>query len=664
MTNQKVESSSQNSQERQPSELRELLRSINAARSQSSLYGMDHPNTQTVIQNLAAPVKDFLDNFPRPTCVFAKESIVINDRFFSPTNDSIELFHRLRARGTMAVTFVSEPTAKEMEELIAFLNVEPKAVRSIGGPSSYLRKRGVSRIVATEAVYTGLGVEEEKLESPKVEPVAQDMDHAVGTVIKWLMKQDEESTEQEKFPVNEILSSPDKAAKLITEAVTKLHASRRQSSQQKLTEEVLHNLKDFSSSDQEGWDKATPQIRKAISKLPKEMRPSSGGFVTDVCDIEGAPDGVPITPVNVGSIEGKVTDALRNRPSGQTSISNLDDVDLNDLFSAKPSGLLSTWKEELQPSSFLASSARTLSILMIREDSADEHNQIAHSIAALVIKAVETGDHQLAQTLMENLLFETKHQNELPWRATNAKSAIQSIGQNTVRSLIESALISGGYRAKDMASSLVESFPEIALGLLDMLGFEASGPFKDALRKGIVSSGRAAMPGLGKMLRDGEFLAKEAALSTLADIGTESAVREISTVLDTADESFTLKVLRVLAKVKIPVSAEIYIQALKNSSSDVRCAAINALGQIGSSVVVPHLIRIASKKAMRRRYLAEKLEAIKALGMTGSVDVLECLEVLANRRPLFFKTGSELVRASAQQSIAQIKSSCGESKAA
>jgi len=223
----------------QPPSLVSVLRRLDVARRMLSLYGNDHPNTTGALTEAITAVTEYISQIGPATCIFSKDAVIINDRFYQSSTDSKELFNRLRARGVLAVTFVTEPSLEQMKEFVDFLNTEPHKIKQEGGPVTYLRRRAVTKITLTEAVYT-----DDEVPSKSITTHQEGLDHAVAAAIRWLTKEepgDEEEVPQ--LPIQEILSDPDMAARLIREAVTKLHASRRTENTNELANEVVLNMK-------------------------------------------------------------------------------------------------------------------------------------------------------------------------------------------------------------------------------------------------------------------------------------------------------------------------------------------------------------------------------------------------------------------------------------
>lgn len=172
-----------------PTALRDLFKSLNVTRSQCSLYGSEHPSTQDMVQGVARQISDFVDTFGASTLVFTKDAVIIRDTYYASSSDSIALFRRLYARAIMAVTFTGAPPKAQLTQFLTLINSDPAEIRAEEGPSAFLRKRGVTKIALTEALYESGGDEgEEDGDDGQVD--VGSLDGAIVGVIKWLAKTD------------------------------------------------------------------------------------------------------------------------------------------------------------------------------------------------------------------------------------------------------------------------------------------------------------------------------------------------------------------------------------------------------------------------------------------------------------------------------------------
>lgn len=644
----------------QPVELREFLKAIAFARSQTSLYGKDHPNTQEALADLTSCLDRWLGNYGQLTCIFSEAGVVVNDRYHESSPDSLDMVDRLRHLGVMAITLIQGTTQEQIGGFLDFLNAEPRDVMAEAGPSMYLRRRGVTTIVVTEAVYTVEGKgdcsEGEPGEATPGQPaVAEEpgkTDRAIGAVIEWLADQDE-AKEDPKFAVMEILADPDLAAALIREAVTKLHASRRPATAGEVATEVIHGLKNLAGDQSEDWDKHTSQVRKAVSKLPEDMRPALGGFSKPESRSRGTLAGSERI-VDVGDVEYQVNQVLES-DSRQSADQALGSIDVDQLFGASSEGMLSAWQKDLQADSYLRCSGRTLGTLMLWESSAAEHSRICRGLAALVPQALEIDDVEAAFELVDHLCDDVARDDGTAWRSANASSAIEQIDRQAMKSLFDSALLKESSHLIAIASRLVEAVPSLAADIADFLNRASIGAFRRSLEIGLVNHGRQAIPMLGNMLREGSTCGAQSALHCLSAIGDAFALSEIMRSLNKNDTQLLLKALELLPTMKSQDRVEWCVRFLSSRLPEVRLASLDALAKIGGHDAIECLRRIASRGGVGKTRTQEQVVAIEALGTLDSMEVVPDLERIARRRPLLGRSGYRAVAEAADKAIAAIR---------
>ena len=641
--------------EDQPQALNKLLRLINTARKHVTLYRADHVITLGTFKELNKSLKGFLDDRNQVTLVFTRKAVFVNERCYAPSADSEDIFHRLGFRGVMAITFIGEPPSKQVAEFLAFLDAEPREIRECGGPIAYLREHAVTRIAATQSIHTAASFHEEGEDPEQAARDSDDRDRAVAAAVSWLAGQHPDDGESPGLPVTDILSDPDRVAKLITEAVTELHVSQGRQASGEMTSEVIAGLKDLSAADRESWDKAAPQIRKSIAKLPKEMQPDVGPFAPQ----HESPDRKTAAPtgasVEVAEVEAMVVNALENAPEPTTGAEIESLPDIERLMGAKPTGLLSSWRVSLQPGSVIRSSGRTLETLMIWADSAAEHGRMCQALASLISSAVDISDKPAALTFAGSLAREVLRGDDLSARSCNAKSSLESVGAPTLGVLVQEALELDDYQLREAAALLVEALPDLALSLAHLLGASGDEPFNESLKRGIIRLGRAALARLEPLLHQGAASTRAAAMEILIRVSGASGIEKAADLLEQADAEFAIKGLRVLTEVKLPAAVGARVKLLSHPSVDVRCAAISALGEQGCESSLPHLVRIATRRVSIRDDTPEKIAAIEALARIGGLEATECLEAIGRRRPLFHRGRYNPVRSAAQRALAKTK---------
>jgi len=626
--------------------LRDLLKSIVTSRKLASLYGLDHPTTVQAVDVMVECIQGITSTFTRPTLVFADDGIVLNGGYYAASAESQSLCQRLRARGVMAVTFIDGVSYKETAGFLGFLNEDPSVIKSEGGPSDYLRRRAVLKIVVTESVYS-VADGEDKEGSSSDAGSGYDVDRTIGAVIEWLEKHDEED-DLPHLPVVQILSDPDSAARLIHEAVTKLHVSRRGLKPGEITDEVVQNLKELASGDPEGWDNATPQVRKALSKLPSDMRKADCAFLPDVDDIQLNPDAKIVDPDEVERVVSETIVASRD------AISSVDVQYFYSLLDAKPAGLPMSWRSELTPHGMFRSPGKTYEFLMELEDSPVEHSRIAGALVSLIPRAVEVGDLESALSFAASLVEEAKREDSADWRAASVKSALRGLDADTLMSIVTWAANSETVSVKETAAALISLVPNTVLSIADLLSTCKDEIIRGALRKAIASCGAAALPVLEKMVKEGSAAAADDALDILADIGTTAAVRVIADAISVGTDSLVVRCIESLPKARIPLSAETCRKALYHKSADVRIAALEALGKLKDIDAVGAIGAVLHRRGLSDIMLREKTAAIRALGNIGGSDARGVLEQVAKRKVWFNRNRYESVRKAAEDALASL----------
>ncbi|MCL5105344.1 MAG: HEAT repeat domain-containing protein [Armatimonadetes bacterium] len=652
--------------EGQPPALKQLLASVNVARKQISMYGTDHPNSVEATTRLADCVEEFTSNFDRATCVFTNTAIIVNEHYYAGSRDSADMCQRLRVRGVMAITFIGSRRVLASVRDSGFLNIEPKEVRAQEGPSTFLRRRGVSRIVLTETIYTASDGEQSN-DGNEQDCSGVNEDRVIAAVIDWLSKNDDENEDDEparKLPVSQVLSDPDSAARLIREAVTKLHVSRRKEAGESATE-VVQELKALMGEDHDEWDNVTPQIRKAMSKLPKEMRPSAVGFMFEEDENEDTPSG-PRKTTGMDEAEAVVHELMEEVSTSATPEEMTAHPALEKLFGARAEGMLSSWRRELQPTSVMESSGRTLGTLMTWESSACEHGRIAQATAVLIARALEAESFDIALALAVGLLSDAEQDEELGWRRTNVKAALTSIDSTALSTLVREAAKSKHHTGIEIAASILKLIPQMAMTLTDLVGTREGAGIAEPLKGAIRQLGQGALSALANLLHDGSPAAREAALTILIDSGRGWAIEEIASVMKAGDPMFIIKALAVLPRVRIPLSTETCLGALAHPMSEVRCAAIAALGEMQDISALPQLIRAARRYSAFTGPRMEHIAAINAIGRFRDPEARDCLKKIANCRPLIGRARYEPVRRAAEQALETVNAdnACSNAKAA
>ena len=644
MSNQEANAGGCSASVEQPDALKAFLAAMSAARRQASMYGDDHPNSKSALADVSERIVEFADTYGRATCTFTHDAVVVNQHYYAASRDSVELCERLRARGAMAFTIVSEPSPQHLKEFLAFLNAEPRKVRLRGGPSNYLRARGVSEVVLVESTYASGEGGAYSGASQRAEWKNADDDEVIRAIIGWLAKQEaDREPPSPKLPITRILSDPDSAARLITEAVTKLHASRTDMTQGECVSEAINDLRTIASDTPEEWDKAAPGIRKALAKLPNGMQFSTVGFALKSVQTDGHDADVELAENLVHQVLGRI--------AADPDRSHVPPPDVfEQFFGAKAPGLLSTWKCELQPTSVLESTGRTLETLLTWETNACEHGRIASALAALIARALEIDNTHCVLLFTEWLLDDALRDTQLGWRRTNVRAALESLGEQELAHVMETLVAMNKPHAHEAASGLLEVVPRVALSLIGQWADPVMQVLSPALKIAAIELGSEAWPMLARLLRDTSTSGFTIALDILTETGGTWAAGEIVDAMRRGHTEFILAAMDVLPRIRVPLVTQTCLGLLRHGEQRIRLAALTALARMKDPTAVPDVARIAARYSpFRRQATDEPIAALRTLAAIGGLQAADCLKTIAERRPLLGRSRYQPIRREAQR---------------
>jgi HEAT repeat protein len=147
------------------------------------------------------------------------------------------------------------------------------------------------------------------------------------------------------------------------------------------------------------------------------------------------------------------------------------------------------------------------------------------------------------------------------------------------------------------------------------------------VRKGAAWSlahiGHPAVQPLIGVLKGDDPYAREAAASTLGQIGSAQAIEPLGAALK--DDYAEVRQAAVGALVRLRAPVELFVPALKNEEPEVRKAAAWALGHSGNPSMVKPLVM-----ALREDDVNVKITVIDALGELGSESAMQSLLTLMN----------------------------------
>jgi hypothetical protein len=262
-------------------------------------------------------------------------------------------------------------------------------------------------------------------------------------------------------------------------------------------------------------------------------------------------------------------------------------------------------------------------------------------------------DFESARAIVDALIHEIRRVDAEDWRRANGRVALQSVNKTVLRQPVQVWSESDDPDAKRTACCLVECLPELALQMLDQLGRKGVGDLSQALSRGIVGCGAAAVKPLRRVMAEGSEIARDLALDALIEMNTTASLKEACRALCLTDEAFTIRALTRLATVNHPDVVDAAVELLGSRSSAIRCAALTALGELAIPATVPEIIQAVSKRGLSKADVTERLAALETLARIDSEDARSYLAKAAEYRPFFGRKKYEPIRATAEKLLAK-----------
>ena len=167
--------------------------------------------------------------------------------------------------------------------------------------------------------------------------------------------------------------------------------------------------------------------------------------------------------------------------------------------------------------------------------------------------------------------------------------------------------------------------------------------FGDAVRDEVV--GRLA---------DDRWFAVRQMVSLLGEIGGAESVEGLGGAYGHEDVRVKKEVLKSLARIPSPKSRKLLLEALKDDNKAIQGQAIISLGILKDSAAIPALGDIATMRDAFAENVEQKKEAVKALGMIGSVKSIPYLTKVLLKKGWFGKNEIEELRNQSAISLGKI----------
>ena len=177
---------------------------------------------------------------------------------------------------------------------------------------------------------------------------------------------------------------------------------------------------------------------------------------------------------------------------------------------------------------------------------------------------------------------------------------------------------------------------------------------KKVLFEALISQGEIAVAPIVATLKDDRWAVLRNAAQLLGEIRAAAAIEPLRVLLSHPDLRVRREALRALTRIGGSGVIAILAKILQGDDSELRRQAMLCLGAIKNPATIPLLVQFLQVKDWRFQQLEAKIDAVRALGEIGSVDVLPILMAMVNHRCLFYRGRNDVLRAEALSAIGEI----------
>ena len=174
--------------------------------------------------------------------------------------------------------------------------------------------------------------------------------------------------------------------------------------------------------------------------------------------------------------------------------------------------------------------------------------------------------------------------------------------------------------------------------------------FTDAL----VTQGEVALPAIIATLKDNRWPVLRNAAQLLGEIRAVAAIEPLQALLRHRELGVRREALRALTRIGGSSVIRIIAKILQGKDIELRRQAMLCLGAIRDPATIPLLVQFVQIRDWQFQQLEAKVDAVKALGEIGSIEVLPVLKNIVSHQPFFYRSRNNVLRAAALSAMGEI----------
>ncbi|MBE0503297.1 MAG: HEAT repeat domain-containing protein [Desulfuromonadales bacterium] len=190
--------------------------------------------------------------------------------------------------------------------------------------------------------------------------------------------------------------------------------------------------------------------------------------------------------------------------------------------------------------------------------------------------------------------------------------------------------------------------------LLTRLAAEEEPATRKVFTETLISQGDVALAAIIATLKDDRWQVLRNAAQLLGEIRAAAAIEPLRALLRHRELGVRREALRALTRIGGSSVINIIAKILQGKDIELRRQAMLCLGAIKNPATIPLLVQFLQIRDWQFQHLEAKVDALKALGEIGSTEVLPLLKKIVNHRPLFYRSRNDTLRAAALLAMGEI----------
>jgi hypothetical protein len=190
--------------------------------------------------------------------------------------------------------------------------------------------------------------------------------------------------------------------------------------------------------------------------------------------------------------------------------------------------------------------------------------------------------------------------------------------------------------------------------LLTRLAGEEEPLLRKVFTEALISQGDAALAAIIATLKDDRWQVLRNSAQLLGEIRATAAIEPLRALLRHRELGVRREALRALTRIGGSSVINIIAKILQGRDIELRRQAMLCLGAIKDPATIPLLVQFLQIRDWQFQQLEAKVDAVKALGEIGSTEVLPVLKTIVNHRPFFYRSRNNVLRAAALLAMGEI----------